>query len=66
MNQTKFLIYFVAFLILQPVLDVLTAGSILLLNSSITIGLVMRFAYMAVMGIFLIWMARSNKLARGY
>jgi hypothetical protein len=66
MNQTKFLIYFVAFLILQPVLDVLTAGSILLLNSSITIGLVMRFAYMALMGVFLIWMARSNKLARGY
>lgn len=66
MNQTKFLIYFVAFLVLQPILDVLTAGSILLLNSSITIGLVLRFAYMAVMGVFLIWMARTNKLARGY
>ena len=66
MNQTKFLIYFVAFLVLQPVNDVLTAGSILLLDLNITFGVVLRFAYMALMGIFLLVMARRNKLARGY
>ncbi|WP_342542040.1 O-antigen ligase family protein [Paenisporosarcina sp. FSL H8-0542] len=66
MNQTKFLIYFIAFLVLQPVIDVLTAGSKLLLGSNITIGVMLRFAYMGTMGLFLLWMARSNKLARGY
>jgi len=66
MNQTKFLIYFVAFLVLQPIIDVLTAGSLLLLDLNVTIGVVLRFAYMALMGLFLLVMVRSNKLARGY
>lgn len=66
MNDTKFLIYFVAFIIMQPIIDVLTAGSILFLDTSVTIGVVLRFAYMALMSLFLLMMVRSNKLARGY
>ncbi|MDX1805957.1 MAG: O-antigen ligase family protein [Paenisporosarcina sp.] len=66
MKQSKYLIYFVAFLVLQPVIDVLTAGSKLLLNLDITFGVIIRFAYMAMMGLFLLWMAKSHKLARGY
>ena len=66
MNQTKFLIYFVAFLVFQPIIDVLTAGSILILDLNVTFGVVLRFAYMALMALFLLVMARRNKLARGY
>ncbi|MFC4410005.1 O-antigen ligase family protein [Chungangia koreensis] len=66
MNQTKFLVYFVAFLILQPIIDVLTAASLLLLNLNITFGTIIRFLYMALSGVFLIYMARKSKLSKWY
>ncbi len=65
-NNKNIFIVLIAFLVAQPIIDVLTAGSILLLNLDVTFGVIIRTVYMVLMGIVIVWMAKSDKLSRGY
>ena len=66
MNNKTIFIYIIAFLALQPIIDVLTAGSILLFNLNVTFGVIIRTLYMVGMGVLILWMAKTDKLSRGY
>lgn len=54
----RFLLFFI---ILQPVLDLLTSLSITLLKSSATVGILVRFLIMAVGGIYILIQAKEKE-----
>ena len=64
MNYKKVLILLVAFLVLQPIIDVLTTASIFLVNTNLTVGVLIRAAYMLALLAFLLWVARKSKTSR--
>ncbi len=49
------------FIILQPVLDLLTSLSITLLKSNATVGILVRFLIMAVGGIYILIQAKEKE-----
>ncbi|HDR7792730.1 TPA: O-antigen ligase family protein [Bacillus luti] len=49
------------FIILQPVLDLLTSLSIILLKSNATVGILVRFLVMAVGGIYILMQAKEKE-----
>ena len=51
---------FALFIILQPVLDLLTSLSITLLKSNATVGILVRFLIMAVGGIYILIQAKRE------
>ncbi len=55
----RFLLFFI---ILQPVLDLLTSLSITLLKSSATVGILVRFLIMAVGGIYILIQAKRREI----
>lgn len=64
MNYKKMLVLLVAFIALQPIIDVLTTASIFMANTSITIGIVVRALYMVALLLLLLWTARKSKISR--
>lgn len=64
MNRNKILLAIVAFLVLQPIIDVLTTASIFLIDTSLTIGVIARTAFMIVMLGLLLWLSRTSKFSR--
>lgn len=64
MNVKKILMLLVAFIALQPVIDVLTTASIFMIDTSITIGIVVRALYMVAMLLLLLWLSKKSKLSR--
>lgn len=64
MNNKKILMLLLMFIVLQPIIDILTTASIFMSDSSITVGIMIRVAYMAVMVVFLLWASKNSKLSR--
>lgn len=64
MNRNKILLAVVAFLVLQPVIDVLTTASIFLANTSLTIGVIVRTLFMVAMLVLLLWLSKTSKISR--
>ncbi|OAH54557.1 hypothetical protein AWH48_08155 [Domibacillus aminovorans] len=65
-NEKKFWLFALAFLIWQPVIDVLTSASLLLLNVNLTVGVIARVLFMAVIVLVLLQLSWRNRLARKY
>lgn len=65
-NEKTFWLLALAFIIWQPVIDVLTSASLLLLNISLTVGVIVRVLFMAALVLMLLWKARQSSLARKY
>ncbi|MFK2826631.1 O-antigen ligase family protein [Bacillus sp. B190/17] len=65
LNQ-KTLLLLLVFLILQPVIDVLTTASLMIFNVNITVGVIVRVLYMAAILVLLLKLAFSSRLARKY
>ena len=62
-NQARLdLSVFALFIILQPVLDLLTSLSITLLKSSATVGILVRFLIMAVGSIYILIQAKEKEI----
>ncbi|MCP3761291.1 O-antigen ligase family protein [Domibacillus sp. A3M-37] len=65
-NEKTFWLFALAFIIWQPVIDVLTSASLLLLNINLTVGVIARVLFMAAIVLMLLWKARHRGLARKY
>lgn len=66
LKQHRIMIALVAFILIQPLIDVLTTVSILYTNLPLTVGVVIRLAYLAVMAVWILLMARKSKKAKLY
>src|SRR5690606_26219660 len=64
MNYKKILMLLVAFIALQPVIDVLTTASIFIVDTSITVGVLIRAAYMVALLLVLLWASKKSKISR--
>ncbi|WP_088009249.1 O-antigen ligase family protein [Indiicoccus explosivorum] len=64
MDFKKILILLVAFIALQPIIDVLTAASIFIVETSLTAGVLLRAAYMLAIIALLLWTAVRSKMSR--
>lgn len=64
MDSKKILLFFIAFIAIQPIIDILTTASIFMVDTSLTVGVLLRTAYMMLAIVFLIWMARTSKNSR--
>ena len=62
----KTMLLIVAFILIQPVIDILTTASILYIDFPITVGIVLRVLYLIGMSGFLVWMATKSKRAKAY
>ncbi|AYC28915.1 O-antigen ligase family protein [Paenisporosarcina cavernae] len=62
--QKKYLLYILAFIIVQPVIDVLTTFSIYVLEIDVTFGVIIRVAFMVLMGVLLLLFAMKSKQAK--
>src|SRR5690606_175757 len=60
------LLWFILFIAIQPIIDALTALSILVLHTSITVGIIVRFLFMALSLLMLLLYFKQDKKARGY
>ncbi|KAB7706648.1 hypothetical protein F9802_10660 [Bacillus aerolatus] len=65
LNQ-KTLLLLLVFLVLQPVIDVMTTASLMIFNVNITVGVIVRVLYMAAILLLLLKLAFSSRLARKY
>lgn len=63
-KQYQTMLWLVAFILAQPLIDVLTTASIKLGFSSITIGIVARLVYLLVMALWITNAARTSKRAK--
>ncbi|CUB11392.1 hypothetical protein BN2127_JRS1_03178 [Bacillus cereus] len=59
--RVRFEHFLLFFIILQPVLDLLTSLSIILLKSNATVGILVRFLIMAVGGIYILIQAKEKE-----
>ncbi|MEC2797118.1 O-antigen ligase family protein, partial [Bacillus thuringiensis] len=59
--RVRFEHFLLFFIILQPVLDLLTSLSITLLKSNATVGILVRFLIMAVGGIYILIQAKEKE-----
>lgn len=65
-KSQNFLIIMIAFIVLQPIIDVLTTASILWTNSSLSVGILLRTLYFLTMAVFILVLALKVKQARWY
>ncbi|KMY56282.1 hypothetical protein AC623_17885 [Bacillus sp. FJAT-27231] len=65
LNRKTFLLLLV-FLVLQPVIDVMTTASLMILNVNLTVGVIVRVLYMAAILLLLLKLAFSSPLAKKY
>ena len=66
MKNQRFLLFMVAFIVLQPVIDILTTATILWTDLSISVGIVLRTLYFLLMTVFILYMAFQSKRAKYY
>ncbi len=66
LKQHRIMIALVAFILIQPLVDVLTTASILYTSLPLTIGVVIRLAYMAIMAGWIVHAATKSKRAKYY
>lgn len=64
MNYKKLLMWLVLFIAFQPIIDSLTLASMYLLETSITVGIVVRALYMLILACLLLWLSRKCKVSR--
>lgn len=65
-NKQLFLAILASFLIIQPLIDVLTTMTMGLPNSNLTVGIVIRIVYMAAMVAWITYMALHSRRAKLY
>ncbi len=65
-NKKLFIMLMLTFILIQPVLDVVTALQLRNSDSSFTIGIILRMVYMLAMGIWIALEAIASKKARLY
>ena len=63
-TSKKYVLFFIYFIALQPILDILTTFSILQLNTSATAGVLIRFIYMAFCILFLLTQYKRSTIAK--
>ncbi|WP_338751791.1 O-antigen ligase family protein [Bacillus sp. FJAT-52991] len=66
MLNHRTLLMLLAFLVLQPVIDVMTTASILIFNLNITVGVIIRVLFMVIILLFLLKLAFNHSRARKY
>ena len=66
MKKHQFLLFMVGFIVLQPVIDVLTSATLTWTNSPISVGILLRTFYFFVMAIFITFMALRSKRGKWY
>ena len=64
LTPNKYVLFFIYFIALQPILDILTTFSILQLNTSATAGVLIRFIYMALCLLFLLSQYKKSIFAK--
>ncbi|HSP22980.1 MAG TPA: O-antigen ligase family protein [Planococcus sp. (in: firmicutes)] len=64
MKNKNILLLLIAFIALQPIIDVLTTASIFVVDTSLTVGVLIRTAYMGAMLLLLLWMSKKSRLSR--
>ncbi|MFJ7934361.1 O-antigen ligase family protein [Sporosarcina sp. NPDC096371] len=66
LKHSKIMLALVAFIILQPVIDVLTTASILFIDLPLTVGVLIRLAYLGIMAAWIVYAATKSKRAKLY
>ncbi|WP_269050048.1 O-antigen ligase family protein [Sporosarcina sp. G11-34] len=66
LKQHKIMLAIAVFIILQPLIDVLTTASILYVDLPVTIGVLIRLAYLAIMAAWIVYAALTSKKAKLY
>lgn len=66
LKQHRLMIALVAFILIQPIIDVLTTGSILYTSLPLTVGVIIRLAYLAIMAGWITYAATKSKRAKYY
>ncbi|KIL76423.1 O-antigen ligase family protein [Bacillus badius] len=65
LNWKTFLLLLI-FLVLQPVIDVMTTASLMIFNLNLTVGVIVRVLYMAIILLLMLKLAFSSRLAKKY
>ena len=65
-KKHQFFLFMVGFIVLQPVIDVLTTATLLWTNSPISVGILIRSLYFFIMAIFITYMALQSKRGKWY
>ncbi|WP_052245700.1 O-antigen ligase family protein [Sporosarcina sp. ZBG7A] len=66
LNRHNIMLALVAFVMIQPIIDVLTTASLLFIDLPLTLGVIIRLAYLAIMAIWIVNESRKSKRARLY
>ncbi|WP_052461887.1 O-antigen ligase family protein [Sporosarcina koreensis] len=66
LNRHNIMLALVAFVMIQPIIDVLTTASLLFIDLPLTLGVIIRLAYLAVMAVWILNESRKSKRARLY
>ncbi|MGM7634625.1 O-antigen ligase family protein [Bacillus sp. Hm123] len=66
MLNHRTLLVLLAFLVLQPVIDVMTTASILIFNLNITVGVILRVLFMGIILLLLLKLSFKHRGARKY
>ena len=66
MKNQRFLLFMVTFIVMQPVIDILTTATILWTDLSISVGIVLRTLYFLIIVVFILNMALHSKRAKYY
>ncbi len=66
LKKTNIMLALVAFIIIQPLIDVMTTASIIFIDLPITIGVVIRLAYLGAMAAWIVYAATKSKRAKLY
>ena len=66
LKYSKIMLALVAFIIISPLIDVMTTASILFIDLPITVGIIIRLAYLGAMAAWIVYAATKSKRARLY
>ena len=66
LNRHNIMLALVAFVMIQPIIDVLTTASLLFIDLPLTLGVIIRLAYLGIMAIWIVNESRKSKRARTY
>lgn len=66
LNRHNIMLALVAFVMIQPIIDVLTTASLLFIDLPLTLGVIIRLAYLGIMAIWIVNESRKSKRARMY
>lgn len=66
LNRHNIMLALVAFVMIQPIIDVLTTASLLFIDLPLTLGVIIRLLYLAAMALWIIYASRKSKRAKLY